>query len=166
MKFKRILNLLEKTDPVKDKELTDEEKAAAEEEKAKKDKEKIPKDVKDKKDGKDTKEDPKEEPDPDKEFSKDKEVGEEEKLQADIDAKFEEIGNEVMTSIKHLLDTKTSVILDKIKNTGIDDTVKDFLDNYFIKGVKDPKDKIFISLNMDELVPYIAQKISVEYLKK
>lgn len=167
MKFKRFLDLFEAEVKPKEEEEKDDETEKAPEE-GEKPAEKKPDEAEKKPEDEEDVEKKEEKPDPDKEFEKpdEEDTSEADQLQAEIDAKFEEIGDKVMTEIKHLLDTKASVFLGKVKATGIDETVRDFLENYFLKSLTDNKDKVFISLNMDELIPFIAQKISVEYLKK
>ena len=94
------------------------------------------------------------------------EESEQDKLQAEIDKKFEEMGNVVMKNIKTLLDTKPEVIIQKFQKLGQDEAIREYLEQKFVPELKDQKDKLFITLNLDDFVTYISQKVSVEYLKK
>jgi len=133
------------------------------------DKEKVDKEEKDDKESdteKDDKEE-KEEVDLDTDYSPEEdESSDEEKIQAEIEEKFDNIGTKVIDKFKSVFAKKTTDILNMIEKQGIDEVMNDFIRNSYLKSVTDEDEKLFLAINMLEFIMYVSQRISVEFLKK
>ena len=149
MKFKDFLQILFEADEKEEKPAEDEDKKE----------EKPAEDEEDKKSLEDETDDAEEN------FEPEQEESEQDKTQEAIDAKFDEMGEKVMVNIKDLLDKNASTIIQKFQKLGVDEAVREYLEQRFIPELDDDKDKMFLSLNIDDFLPIVAQKISVEYLK-
>lgn len=114
-----------------------------------------------------TEEKPKEESPPEEapEEVPEEELSDEEKLQQKMMENFERLGSQFIDAFKEVLDEKFDVITRKIRNVGIEETLRDFLENYFIKNLDDKNDKMFLVINELEFIPYVMQFINEEFMK-
>jgi len=115
------------------------------------------------------------ETDEDEQETEDKEEDEQAKKKADEEEKqkinrerterLEKYANKVVSDIKFQVDKNPKTILDDFRTYGADEAAKRYIEFSFIAKVKDADEKLFLTLNIDELSPMVSAKLSDKFLQ-
>ena len=81
-------------------------------------------------------------------------------LQDKITQRMDELGAGASKQLENLIKTKADILITKIQKIGIDEVLYDFVTQSYIPSLKDPDDKLFISVNLDDFVTYLSEKFS------
>ena len=81
-------------------------------------------------------------------------------LQDKIVKKMDEIGALAVKELNKLIETKADILISKIQKIGVDEVLLDFITQAFIPTLKDPDDKLFVTVNLDDFVTYLSEKFS------
>ena len=81
-------------------------------------------------------------------------------LQDKIVKKMDEIGALAVKELNKLIETKADILISKIQKIGVDEVLLDFITQAFIPTLKDPDDKLFVTVNLDDFVVYLSEKFS------
>ena len=96
---------------------------------------------------------------------KEQEEKEKQRINKERQDKLERYANEINTDIKFQVDKSPKRILSDFRTYGTDEAIKRFVDTVFINKLKDADEKLFLTLNIDELVPIVSGKLSDKFLQ-
>ncbi|HPM74194.1 MAG TPA: hypothetical protein PLA71_00565 [Saccharofermentans sp.] len=83
----------------------------------------------------------------------------EEQEAEEVEKKLRELSETGFARFKEIFDKKSTIILDKIRNEGIDLVMKDFIDKVFLPTTS-TDEQLFISLRYDEFIEFMMEQFS------
>ncbi len=84
-----------------------------------------------------------------------------------IEEKLKLIAIKIYDELNTFLKDKPDLVISKITDRGMDNTLADFIDNYYVKIIlKDPISKLYVIVNKKALINKIIEKFSDELKKK
>ena len=85
---------------------------------------------------------------------------EKEKINKQRVEKINIIVGQIITDINIKLNEKSKEILNDIKYYGINESIKRYIEKYFVPYVDNSEDKLFITINIDNIVTEVEEKLS------
>jgi hypothetical protein len=89
---------------------------------------------------------------------------EKKKITKQYEDKIDTISSQIVTDINIKLQDKGKEILNNIKFYGIIETIQKYIEKYFVPYIKDTEDKLFITINIDEIAIKVDEKLSKKLL--
>jgi hypothetical protein len=85
-------------------------------------------------------------------------------LQDKITKKIDEIGHIASKQLEKMISSKIDIFLNKVRKTGIDEVLENFVVQKFIPSLENQDDKLFITVNLDDFVAYLSEKFSAKLI--
>ena len=75
-----------------------------------------------------------------------------------INKKIAVLGDEAGKKLENIVKTKADILISKIQKSSIDEVLENFITQNFVPSLKDPNDKLFVTVNLDDFLEYVTTK--------